>query len=78
MPYLRYFLSLVEDDRYGVLENGPLSHHFAMREEEFLEIGVVSFKRHVTLLRQGVKGRLDDVVLVKVGSVGVGVSTLHA
>jgi hypothetical protein len=49
-----------------------------MREEEFLEIGVVSFKRHVTLLRQGVKGRLDDVVLVKVGSVGVGVSTLHA
>jgi hypothetical protein len=30
------------------------------------------------LLRQGVKDGLDDVVPVKVGSVNVGVSLLHA
>jgi hypothetical protein len=41
-------------------------------------IDTVSFVRLMTLHRQGVKGRIDDVVLVEVGSVGVGVSTLHA
>jgi hypothetical protein len=49
-----------------------------MREEEFFVIGAVSFERLVTLLHQGVEGRLDDVVLVKVGSVGARVSTIHA
>jgi hypothetical protein len=44
----------------------------------FFKIGSVSFKHLVTLLCQGVKGRLDDVVLIEVGSVGARVSTLHA
>jgi hypothetical protein len=43
-----------------------------------LEIGVVSFECLATLLRQGVEGRLDDVVLVEVRSIGAGFSTLHA
>jgi hypothetical protein len=49
-----------------------------MREEEFLEIGAISFKGHATILRQGVEGRLDDVVLVEVRSVGAGAPPLHA
>jgi hypothetical protein len=68
----------LEDDRCGVLENGPLPHHFAMQEEEFFEIGVVGFECLVTLLRQGVEGRLEDVVLVEVKFIGARVSTLHA
>jgi hypothetical protein len=68
----------VEDDRCGVPENGPLLCHFAMREEEFFQIGVVSFECVVTLLRQGVEGRLDDVVLIEVRFIGAIVSTLHA
>jgi hypothetical protein len=76
--YLRYYLSLVEDDRCGVLENGPLPHHFAMREEEFFDIGAASFECLVTLLHQGFEGRLDDVVLIEAGSIGARVSTLHA
>jgi hypothetical protein len=70
-PYLGYYVGLVDDDRCGVLENGPLSHHFTMREEELLKIGPISFVRLVTLLCQGVEGRLDNVVLVEVGSVGM-------
>jgi hypothetical protein len=77
VPYLGYNLSLVQDDWCGVLENGSLPHHFAMREEEFFEIGAVSFECLATILRQGVEGRLDDVVLVEVESVGAGVFTLH-
>jgi hypothetical protein len=77
-PYLGYYLSLVEDDRSGVLENGPLSCHFIMREEGFFEIGAVSFKCLVTLLRQGIECRLNDVVLVEVAFVGAGVSIFHA
>jgi hypothetical protein len=38
---------------------------------------VVSFVYLATLLHHGVKGGLEDVVLVEVGSVGAGVSTLH-
>jgi hypothetical protein len=78
MPYLGYYLRLVEDDRRGVLENSPISHHFTAREEELFKIGVVSFKRHATLLRQGVEGRLEDVILVEVRSIVTGVFTLHA
>jgi hypothetical protein len=54
-----------------------MSRYFASRVEEFFRIGVISFKRLATLLCQGVEGRLDDVVLVVVGSVGGGVCTLH-
>jgi hypothetical protein len=39
---------------------------------------VLSFERLVTLHRQGVAGRLDDVVLVEAESVGARVSTPHA
>jgi hypothetical protein len=77
-PYLGYYLSLVEDDQRGALENGPLLCHFTTGEEGFFEIGMVSFKCLATLLRQGVEGRLDDVVLVEVRSIGVLVSILHA
>jgi hypothetical protein len=67
----------MKDDRCGVPENGPLLHHFTTREEELFEISAVSFKHHVNLLRQGVEGSVEDVDLVKVGSNGDGVSTLH-
>jgi hypothetical protein len=65
------------DDWCGVLENGPLLCHFTTQEEEFFEIGTVSLKRLVTLLRQCVEGRFNDVFFVEVGPVGVRVSTLH-
>jgi hypothetical protein len=62
----------------GVPENSPLPRHFTTWEKEFFEIGAVSFKYLVTLFHQGVEGRIDDVVLVEVKSVGAGVYTLHA
>jgi hypothetical protein len=71
VPYLRYYLRLVEDDWRSVLENIPMSHNFATREEEF-------FKCLATLLHQDVKGRLENIVLVEVRSIGAGVSTLLA
>jgi hypothetical protein len=76
--YLRHYLKLGEDDRRGVLENSPSSHHLTMLKEELLKIGMARFKRLVTLLRQGVKGGLEDVALVEVRSVVAGVSPLHA
>jgi hypothetical protein len=39
---------------------------------------MVSFKCLASLLRQGVKGGLEDIVLVEVGSAGARVSTLHS
>jgi hypothetical protein len=74
MPYL----GLVEDDRHSVLENSPVSRHFAMREEELFKIGMLRFERLMTLLRQGVDGGLEDVAPIEVGYVVVGVSTFHA
>jgi hypothetical protein len=68
---------LVEDDRRSILENSPLSRHFTMREEELLKINAVSFEHLTTLLRQGVEGRLEDVILVEIRSIGTGVFTLH-
>jgi hypothetical protein len=76
--YLGYYLKLMEDDWRSVLENSPMPRHFTTREEEFFKIGAVSFKRLATLLYQGVEGRLEDVVLVEVGSIGAGVFTLQA
>ncbi len=67
----------MEDDRCSILDNGPLLRHLTTQEEELSEIGEVSFKCLATLLHQGVEGGLEDVVLVEVGSVGAGVSTLH-
>jgi hypothetical protein len=68
-PYLGCYLRLIEDDRCSILENSPLLHHFATRDEELLEINEVSFESFATLLHQGVEGGLEDVALVEVGSV---------
>jgi hypothetical protein len=54
-----------------------MSQHFTAREEELFNIGTVSFKHLVTLLRQGVEGGFEDVALIEVGSVVAAVSTLH-
>jgi hypothetical protein len=75
--YLRCYLGLANDDRRGVLEDEPLPCHLIMRVEELLQIGAVSLERFAILLRQGVKGGHDDV-LVEVRSVGARVSLLHA
>jgi hypothetical protein len=67
-PYLGCYLRLVEDDRCSIPENSPLPHHFTTWEEELFKISAVSFERLVTLLRQGVEGKLEDVVFIKVTS----------
>jgi hypothetical protein len=77
-PYLGYYLRLVEDDRYSIPENGSLPLYLITREEELSEIDDVSFERMATLLRQSVEGGFEDVALVEVRSVIVGISTLHA
>jgi hypothetical protein len=77
-PYLKYYLRLEEDDLCAISENSPLPHYFTTQEEELFEISTVSFERLATLLHQGVEGRLEDVVLIEVRSVGARVSTLHA
>jgi hypothetical protein len=46
-----------------------MPRHFTTREEELFKVGVISFERLTTLLRQGVKGGLEDVALVEVGYV---------
>jgi hypothetical protein len=76
-PYLGCYLRLIEDDRYSILENSPLPRHFATQEEELFEVGAVNFERLVAHLRQGVEGRLEDVALVEVEFIGVGVFTIH-
>jgi hypothetical protein len=72
------YLGLHEDDRCSVLENNSMSRHLTTRKEELFKIGTVCFERLVTLLRQGVKGGIEDVALVEVRSVVARVSTLHA
>jgi hypothetical protein len=49
-----------------------------MQVEELIEIDAISFERLATILYQGVEGRLDDVVIIEVRSIGAGVSLLHA
>jgi hypothetical protein len=49
-----------------------------MREEALFVISEVGFESLATLLSQGVEGGLEDVAFVEVGTVVVGVSTLHA
>jgi hypothetical protein len=68
----------VEDDQRSVLENSPISCHFAALEEDLFKIGAVCIKHLATLRHQGVKVGLEDVALVGVRSIGPGVSTLHA
>jgi hypothetical protein len=46
-----------------------MPRHFTTREEELFKVGAISFERLTTLLRQGVKGGLEDVALVEVGYV---------
>jgi hypothetical protein len=76
--YLGCYLGLVDDDRCSVLEDEPLSHHLIMRVEELIQLGVVHLERLVILLHQCVECGLDDIVFVKVGSVGAEVFLLHA
>jgi hypothetical protein len=73
--YLGCYLGLADDDRCCVLEDDPLPRHLVTRVEELIQIGAVALERLATLLRHGVEGGLDDVVLVKVGSVDVRAST---
>jgi hypothetical protein len=77
-PYLGCYLGLADDNWCCVLEDGSLSRHLVTQIEELLEIGVVSFERLATLLHQSVEGRFNDVVFVKVRSVGAKVSPFHA
>jgi hypothetical protein len=77
-PYLEYYLKLVEDDRHSILENSHMSRHLATRNEELFKIGVVRFELLATLLRQGVEGGFEDIALVEVRSIIIGVFTLHA
>jgi hypothetical protein len=77
-PYLWCYLRLVEDNQCSISENSPLSCHFTTREEELIKIGVVSFERLVTLLYQGVEGKLGDVVLTEIESISAEVFTHYA
>jgi hypothetical protein len=43
-----------------------------MRVEDLIQISMISLECLVIILRQGVEGGPDDVVLVEVGSVDVG------
>jgi hypothetical protein len=70
MSYLGCYLGLADDDQRCVLEDDPLPHHLITRV-------VVSLECLTILLRQGVKGGLDDIVLVEVRSVDIGASFLH-
>jgi hypothetical protein len=67
----------VENDLCSILENGPLPRHLAIREEELSEIGDVSFERLSSLIRQSIECGFEDVALIEVESVVVGVSSLH-
>jgi hypothetical protein len=55
-----------------------MSHHLVARVEEVIHFGVVSLERLAILLREGIEGGFDDVVLVEVGSVDARASLLHA
>jgi hypothetical protein len=76
--YLGYYHGSVEDDRCSIPKNSHMPCHFATREEEPNKIGAVHVERLATLLRQGVEDGLEDAAVVEVGSIVVGVSTLHA
>jgi hypothetical protein len=58
--------------------NDSLSYHLVMGVEELLQISAMALERLGTLLHQGVKGGLDDVVLVEVRSIDARASLLHA
>jgi hypothetical protein len=55
-----------------------MSRHLVRRVEEVIHFGVVSLERLVILLREGIEGGFDDVVLFEVGSVDASASLLHA
>jgi hypothetical protein len=76
--YLGCYLRLAEDNWCSIPKNSPLSCHLATQEEELFEINEVSFESLAALFRQGVEGGHEDVALVEVRSVVIGVSTIHA
>jgi hypothetical protein len=69
--YLGCYLSFVDDDWRYILLDEPLSRYLVMREEELIHLLAVGLKRLAIFVRQVVEGRLDDVILVEVRSVGV-------
>jgi hypothetical protein len=75
--YLRCYLGLADDDWRCILEDESLPHYLT-RVEELVYIRVVRLERLAILLRQGVEGRLDDIMLIEVRSVDVGAFFLHA
>jgi hypothetical protein len=56
----------------------PLLLYLIMLEEEVIHLLVTGLEHLVIFLHQIVKGRLDDVALVEVGSIEVGAFFLHA
>jgi hypothetical protein len=48
-----------------------------MRQDDLIHLLVIGLKCLAILLRQVVKCRLDDIVLVEIGYVGVGISFFH-
>jgi hypothetical protein len=55
-----------------------LSPYLITQEEELIHLCAVGLERLEIFLCHGVEGRLDDVVLVDLKSIGVGPSFLHA
>jgi hypothetical protein len=68
----------VDDDLCCILLDEPLSRSLVTQEEELIHLLVVGLERLAIFDCQVVKSRIDDVVLVEVGSVGAGASYLHA
>jgi hypothetical protein len=73
----------IENHPIWILEDGPLISEVVLSQrlpavEELLQISAMTLERLGTLLHQGVKGGLDDVVLVEVRSIDARASLLHA
>jgi hypothetical protein len=77
-PYLGCYLVLVNDDWCCILLDEPLLLYLVMLEEELIHLLVTGLEHLVIFLHHVVKGRLDDVALVEVGSIEVGAFFLHA
>ena len=67
---------LVNERSCVVLLDDALPRFLEMRQLHLLEFELLSCEQAAILLGQLLQGRRDDVVLVEVGSIGVG-RTLH-
>jgi hypothetical protein len=71
-------LNIIERKARGcILLDEPLSCHLITQQEDLIYLLVIGLECLAILLRQVVEGRLDDVALVEVRSIGAGVSFLH-